>query len=62
MLKVVRSPNFCVLVLKETNRAAILTCLKPHSPTRMEGSVKRLELLANFWQIAFSEQPQEGKK
>jgi hypothetical protein len=22
----------------------------------MEGSVKRLELLANFWQIAFSEQ------
>jgi hypothetical protein len=29
---------------------------KPHSPTRMEGSVKRWELLANFWQIAFSEQ------
>src|SRR6266566_4022150 len=61
MLKVVRSPNFCVLVLKETNRAAILTCLKPHSPTRMEGSVKRLELLANFWQIASSEQPRKGK-
>ena len=35
---------------------------KPHSPTRIEGSVKRLELLANFWQIAFSEQaPGKGK-
>src|ERR1700676_3481395 len=35
---------------------------RPHSPTRMEGSVKRLELLANFWQIAFWEQAQEGEK
>ena len=35
---------------------------KSHSPTRTEGSVKRLELLANFWQIAFSEQaPGRGK-
>jgi hypothetical protein len=35
---------------------------KPHSTTRMEGSVKRLELLANFWQIAFSElAPVRGK-
>jgi len=35
---------------------------KLRSPTRMEGSVKRLELLANFWQIAFSEQAPEGEK
>jgi hypothetical protein len=37
-----------------------LKLAKPHSTTRMEGSVKRLELLANFWQIAFSEQAREG--
>ncbi len=30
----------------------------PHSPTRMEGSDKRLELLAKFWQIAFLEEAQ----
>jgi len=31
---------------------------KPRSPTRMEGSDKRLELLANVWQIAFLEEAQ----
>ena len=35
---------------------------KLRSPTRMEGSVKRLELLANFWQIALSRDiPRKGK-
>jgi hypothetical protein len=35
---------------------------KLHSPTRMAGSVKRLELLANFWQIALSRDiPRKGE-